>query len=107
MSYERIIRDESTFGEGLVVVIWAIVFVWIFHQLTKSQNQHEPNVPVTDARLPEPSIQTIPSNENWTAAGTYKGSVLYERIYPSGKKAWRYLDESGQLQYPHRREVLA
>ena len=103
MSYERIIRDESTFGEGLVVVIWAIVFVWIFHQLTKSQNHQES----TDARLPEPSIQTIPHNENWTATGTYKGSVLYERIYPSGKKAWRYLDESGQLQYPHRREVLA
>jgi len=102
MSYERIIRDESTIGEGLVVVIWAIVFVWIFHLLTRSLNRQE-----YYKRSLENAIQTNPSNEKWAPTGTYKGTVLYERTYPSGKKAWRYLDESGQLQYPHRREVLA
>jgi hypothetical protein len=105
MSHERIIRDESSVG-GLMVVITAVIFVWIFHQLTKSLNQQESYVPVTYTRLLEVAKQQ-PANEKWASVGTYKGSVLYEQTYPSGKKAWRYTDESGHQHYPRRREVFA
>lgn len=89
-----------------MVVITAVIFVWIFHQLTKSLNQQEPYVPVTYTRLLELANQQS-TNEKWAPIGTYKDSVLYEQTYPSGKKAWRYTDEFGCQHYPRRREVFA
>jgi len=100
MSYERIVKDESSVG-GLMVVIAALVFVWIFYLLTRSLNRQE-----YYKRSLENAIQTIPSNEKWAPVGTYKDSILYEQTYPSGKKAWRYMDEAGYKHYPRRREIF-
>jgi len=101
-----IIKDESSVG-GLMVVIAAVVFIWIFHQLTTSLNQQGPYVPVTYARLLEESMQQHKCISKWNPVGMYNGCVLYERTYPSGKKAWRYTDEAGYQRYPRRREVFA
>jgi hypothetical protein len=106
MTHEMIVKDESSVG-GLMVVIMAVVFIWIFQHLTKSLNQQEPYVPVTYARLLEVSMQNRTCIGKWNPMGTYNGSVLYERTYPSGKKAWRYIDEAGYQHYPRRREVFA
>jgi hypothetical protein len=36
-----------------------------------------------------------PVYDNWKPFGLYKGHVVYERVYDSGKKSWRYEDKDG------------
>ena len=48
---------------------------------------------------------TCRSEDPWKRIGTFKGNLLYERTYPSGKKSWRF-KEGGEYVYPHRRELV-
>ena len=62
-----------------------------------------------NAPAPAP-IVTRPACSDWVSHGIItrsdgENTQLYERTYPSGKKAWRYLDECDQWVYPRRREL--
>ena len=57
-----------------------------------------------------PPTTTLKTRSNWLIHGIItrpdgKNTHLYERTYPSGKKAWRYLDECDQWVYPRRRDL--
>jgi len=42
-----------------------------------------------------------PIKEHWVPIGSVGGEILYERSYPSGKKAWRLVDKYGNHDYLH------
>lgn len=35
----------------------------------------------------------------WKPFGVYKGHILYERTYESGKRSWRYENKDGEYVY--------
>lgn len=47
----------------------------------------------------EPLLEFCPvrPKNNWKPFGIYKGHILYERIYDSGKKSWRYAVSDGHV----------
>ena len=62
------------------------------------------------APAPAPAPAKRVACSDWALHGTVirtdgETTQLYERTYPSGKKAWRYLDEGDQWAYPRRREL--
>lgn len=46
-----------------------------------------------------------PPPARWIPVGWYQEQHLYERTYPSGKKAWRFAGEDGNWIYPRRSDV--
>jgi hypothetical protein len=52
---------------------------------------------LADALLSVCRYRQPQADENWKPFGIYKGHLLYERTYESGKKSWRYEDEDGYI----------
>lgn len=62
------------------------------------------------ASAPAPAAPLRPACSDWLPHSIItrsdgENTQLYERTYPSGKKAWRFLDECDQWVYPRRREL--
>jgi len=94
------IKDESSL-EGLLVLVIAFIVILLFVYINRALTQNQPNTPPTVSDL----YSFIDSEYPWIPIGVHKGSVLYERTYSSGKKAWRYVSESGEYVYPHKKEL--
>ena len=64
--------------QTLVITCVACAAAWVFDPI------------ITECRRKQLTANTV-----WKPFGIYKGHVLYERIYESGKKSWRYEDKDG------------
>ena len=119
------VRDESSLG-GLLVLVIAFIFILTFVYISRALNASDLQS-ITASGLQSFTTSDlhsftaselhsftasdlhsfIDSEYPWIPIGVHKGSVLYERTYSSGKKAWRYVSESGEYVYPHKKELTA
>ena len=71
---------ESFVLQTLVFTCVACGVAWVF----------DPLISACIARRRQQAVY-----DNWKPFGLYKGHILYERTYDSGKKSWRYEDKNG------------
>lgn len=82
----------------------SVVAAWFLGLLTfvNYYGNHRP-APPTPAQYIRPAVT------NWEPLGVLdidgRRETLYGRTYPSGKKAWRYQDDTSAWVYPRRSEL--
>lgn len=89
-----------------IATMFITAWIWGLIAFMVTWGNHATSTPV-----PSQTAQQRPACSDWLLHGIItrpdgENTQLYERTYPSGKKAWRYLDEADQWVYPRRRDLI-